>query len=60
YMKSNVTDEQYRARWMHHWNEINIPHPADEMVFWLTGIGFEAEITFRDYEVALLIASQKY
>lgn len=56
HMKSNVQDEQYRAKWIHHWNEINIPHPADAMVAWLREIGFCAETVFRGYEVALISA----
>lgn len=56
YMRSNVKDEQYRAKWIHHWNEINIPHPADAMISWLSAIGFKAEIIIRAYEVALISA----
>lgn len=59
HMKSNVEDEQYRVKWIHHWNEINIPHPADEMVAWLKEADFKAETVFRSSEVALVIGSVK-
>jgi hypothetical protein len=56
HMKSNVTCEQYRAKWIPHWNEINIPHLADVMVVWLREAGLCAETIFRSYEVALISA----
>lgn len=56
HMKANVEDEEYRKKWIHHWNNINTPHPADSMVAWLKEIGFKSETVFRNYEVALTMA----
>jgi tRNA (cmo5U34)-methyltransferase len=60
HMKGNVLDEQYRAQWIHHWNNINIPHPADAMVAWLNEMDLAAELVFRSYEVALIAAQRPH
>lgn len=55
HMKAHVEDEGYRRKWIHHWNEINLPHPADRMVEWMRSAGFlSAETLFRNLEVALV------
>ncbi len=55
HMKANVKDEEYRKNWIHHWSEINIPHPADKMAMWMRDVGFSnVEIIFRNMEVALV------
>ncbi len=55
HMKENVKDEEYRQSWIHHWNEINLPHPADRMATWMRELGFSnVEIIFRNMEVAML------
>jgi tRNA (cmo5U34)-methyltransferase len=54
HMMAHVEDEECRKQWIHHWNNINIPHPADSMVAWLKEAGFKSETIFRNYEVALL------
>lgn len=54
HMKEHVQDEGYRAKWIHHWNNINTPHPADEMVQWAESANLQAEIVFRAREVALI------
>jgi tRNA (cmo5U34)-methyltransferase len=56
HMQANVDDKEYKSKWIHHWNNINIPHPADKMVMWLREAGFNAEIVLRNYEVALIAA----
>lgn len=54
HMKANVTDEEYRKKWIHHWNNINLPSSADRMIGWLRSSGFHAETVFRNFEVSLL------
>lgn len=54
HMCDNVTDEEYRQKWIHHWNEINVPDPADAMVSWLREAGLQTETVFRDFEIAVL------
>lgn len=56
HMKSNVEDEEYRAKWVHHWNNINKPHPADKMVLWLSNTKLKAEIVLRQLEICLITA----
>jgi tRNA (cmo5U34)-methyltransferase len=57
HLEANVTDAAYREKWAHHWNYINIPSSADDMVTWMNHLGFSAEIIFRDFEIALLSAN---
>ncbi len=59
HMKTNVEDEEYRKKWIHHWSEVNIPHPADRMGSWMRETGFEnVEICFRNLEVAMLVGGK--
>ena len=57
HLEANVTDAAYREKWAYHWNYINIPSSADDMVRWMREQGLSAEIAFRDMELALLAAS---
>lgn len=59
YMLANVADESTRKEWLHHWNFINIPDPADDMVAWLRQAGLQAETVCRWWEVALILAVAK-
>ncbi len=56
HMETYITDEQRRREWRHHWNEINLPDPADSMVQWLSDAGFRTETVFRDFEIAVIRA----
>jgi len=57
HLEANVSDAAYREKWAHHWNFINIPSSADDMVKWMNGFGFCSEIVFRDFELALIHAA---
>jgi tRNA (cmo5U34)-methyltransferase len=57
-MMVNVKEEKYRKEWIHHWNNINIPSSSDKMIRWMIDIGFSAETAFKNYEVALIVASK--
>ncbi len=57
HLEANVSDTAYREKWAYHWNYINIPSSADEMVAWLNGVGLPAETVFRNLELALIGAS---
>lgn len=59
HMEANVQDEAYRAKWIHHWNNINAPSSSDIIVKWLDDIGFYVETLFKHYEVSVLIGSMK-
>jgi tRNA (cmo5U34)-methyltransferase len=59
HLEVSVTDAAYREKWAYHWNYINIPSSADDMVEWMNGLGLRAEIVFRDFEVALLSAATR-
>lgn len=54
HMMAHVEDKQYRTKWLYHWDQINIPHPADRMVEWLKEAGFKSETVFRNYEVVVV------
>lgn len=57
HLEDNVSDTAYREKWAHHWNYINIPSSADDMVKWMNDLGLQAEMVFRDQELALLSAA---
>jgi tRNA (cmo5U34)-methyltransferase len=56
HLEANVSDPVYREKWAYHWNYINIPSSADDMVGWLGSVGLSAEIVFREMELALVAA----
>ena len=56
HLEANVSDATYREKWAHHWNYINIPSSADDMVKWMRDLSLQAEIVFRDSELALVSA----
>jgi len=56
HLEANVSDAAYREKWAHHWNYINTPSSADDMVQWLNQAGLSAETVFRDWELALIHA----
>jgi len=58
YMLGRVQDERVRAEWIHHWNEVNTPDPADSQVGWMADVGFQAETVCRWLEVALVAATR--
>ena len=58
HMETHIEDPQRRREWKHHWNEINLPDPADSMVRWLSAAGFQAETIFRDFEIAVIRAQK--
>jgi hypothetical protein len=57
-LEANVSDAAYREKWAYHWNNINIPSPADEMIRWMSEAGLAAETVFRDLEIALLFGAR--
>jgi tRNA (cmo5U34)-methyltransferase len=57
HLEANVDDAAYREKWAHHWNYINIPSSADNMVAWAKETGLSSEIVFRDLEIALIACS---
>ena len=57
HLEDNVSDAEYREKWAYHWNYINIPSSADDMVAWLKSSGLFAEVVFRDMELALISAA---
>lgn len=56
HLEANVSDAAYREKWAYHWNYINIPSAADDMVKWMQHFSLQAEIVFRDFELALVSA----
>ena len=56
HLAANVSDPAYREKWAYHWQYINTPSSADDMVAWMRAGGFLSEVVFRDYELALLSA----
>jgi tRNA (cmo5U34)-methyltransferase len=58
HLEANVSDAAYREKWAYHWNNINIPSPADEMIRWMSEAGLAAETVFRDLEIALLFGAR--
>jgi tRNA (cmo5U34)-methyltransferase len=59
HLEANVSDAAYREKWAYHWNYINIPSSADDMVAWLKQVGLCAEIVFRDLELSLIYAQRE-
>jgi tRNA (cmo5U34)-methyltransferase len=57
HLEANVSDAAYREKWAYHWNYINVPSSADDMVTWMNDLGFCAEAFYRDQEIALICAA---